>query len=157
MKKAVFAGTFDPVTIGHEYVIKKASELFDELIVAVGVNPQKAPFFSLENRLKMLESVCKKYSNVKIESYSNLTVDFMKERGIKYAVRGIRNENDYAYEELINENNLKAYSEYTSILIQCDKSISSVSSTLIRENLKSGKDICGLVSKEVEKFIRELN
>ncbi len=157
MKKAVFAGTFDPVTVGHEYVIEKASEIFDELIVAVGVNSQKTPLFKLEDRLKMLNEVCGKYSNVKVLSYGNLTVDLMKNLNVKYAVRGVRNENDYIYEEVINDNNIKLYPEYTTVLIKCDKELSKISSTEVRNRLKNNVSLNGLVSKEVEKIIKELN
>lgn len=157
MKKAVFAGTFDPVTVGHEYVIEKASEIFDELIVAVGVNSQKTPLFKLEDRLKMLDTVCKKYSNVKVLSYNNLTVDLMKSLDVKYAVRGVRNEKDYLYEEVINDNNIKLYPEYTTVLIKCDKNLSQISSTEVRNRLKNNESLNGFISKEVEKIIKELN
>jgi len=82
MKKAVFAGTFDPVTLGHEAVIEKASNLFDEVIVAVCINAEKTAKFSLDIRLEMLNATCKKYKNVKVMYHSGMLVDFMKETAL---------------------------------------------------------------------------
>ena len=111
MKKCVFAGTFDPVTGGHEEIIKKSSELFDEVVVALCVNVTKRAMFSIEKRLEFLKAVCKKYKNVTVVYHDGLLVDLMKSVGATYNVRGLRNGKDYDYENEMNFINAAEISE----------------------------------------------
>ena len=100
MKKAVYAGSFDPITIGHEWVIKRAAELFDKLVVAVGENQQKKEDFSLEEKKKMLFSATKDYKNVRVDSFKGeLLVDYAVKINASYIIRGIRTETDLEYEK----------------------------------------------------------
>ena len=128
MKKAVFAGTFDPLTLGHEEIIRKASALFDELTVAICVNPDKTAMFSLEVRLEMLNAVCKRYQNVKVTHHEGMLVDLMKSIGAIYNVRGLRNSVDFEYEELMHHYNEALYPEMQAIYIPCSASNTGVSS-----------------------------
>ncbi|MBO5926774.1 MAG: pantetheine-phosphate adenylyltransferase [Clostridia bacterium] len=155
MKKAVFAGTFDPVTIGHEKVIEKASKLFDKLYVLVGVNPEKKPIFSLEKRLKMLKSVCKSYLNVEVCYYEGLLVDFMKSNGVIYTVRGVRNDSDYVYENKMHFVNKELYPEIVTLFIPCEKHLVEVSSTAVREAVTNSKDLRKYLSKEIIEIIKQ--
>ena len=145
MKKAVFAGTFDPVTSGHEEIIKKSSELFDELIVALCVNVTKRAMFSIDQRKAFLEAVCKKYKNVKVVYHDGLLVDLMKNEGAIYNVRGLRNGKDYDYENEMNYVNADMMPELITVYLPCSVKNISVSSTAVRELLS--------FSKSVEKYL----
>ena len=155
MKKALFAGTFDPVTIGHEKVIEKISKLFDEVYVSIGVNPSKTPIFSLELRLKMLKLVCQKYSNVKVVYNDGLLVDLMKKENILYNVRGVRNDTDYAYENDMHFLNETLYPGMITLFIPCEKEYVNVSSTAVRNAVQKGEDLDKYLSSPVIEVIKE--
>ncbi len=153
MKKALFAGTFDPVTIGHEKVIEKVSKLFDEVYVSIGVNPQKTPIFSVETRLKMLNAVCEKYANVKVVYNEGLLVDLMKKEGILYNVRGVRNDSDYVYENNMHFLNEKLYPGMITLFIPCEEKYVNISSSQVRKAVKNGEDLVDYLSKPVIEII----
>ena len=133
MKKAVYAGSFDPITIGHEWVIKKAASLFDELVVSIGENQQKNEDFSLEEKKKMLESVAKDYKNVKIDSFKGeFLVDYAMKIKASYIIRGIRTETDLEYEKGIQYINSRLNESITTIFIIPPEDLSVVSSSLVR-------------------------
>lgn len=157
MRKAVFAGTFDPVTLGHESVIEKSSKLFDEVIVAICVNAEKITKFNIDLRLEMLNAVCKKYKNVRVVYHSGMLVDFMKKNGIIYTVRGVRNLTDYEYENKMNDYNLSLYPEIVTLYIPCNDQLKEVSSTAVRDLINSGKNLESLLSKEVIEIIEKNN
>ena len=154
MKKAVFAGTFDPITVGHEEIIKKASALFDELTVAICINPDKIATFSLEKRLDMLNAVCKRYDNVKVVYHQGLLVDLMKSIGAIYNVRGLRNQVDFEYEETMHHFNENLYPEMETIYIPCNASRTGVSSTAVKTAILKGESVEGMLSKEVIEIIK---
>lgn len=156
MKTAVFAGTFDPLTLGHEAVIDKASKLFDKLVVAICINPDKKTLFSVEDRLKMLNLALSKYENVEILYHQGLLVDLMKDKGAIYNVRGVRNTTDYEYENAMHEYNLKLYPELVTLYIPCSSEFKDVSSTKARESLKLN-GVENYLSKEVLNVINKLN
>ena len=157
MKKCVFAGTFDPVTKGHESVIKTASELFDEVFVALCINAEKTACFSVEDRLEMLNSVCKEYKNVKVIYHEGMLVDFMKANGVKYTVRGVRNATDYEYENVMHKNNSSLYPEIVTLYIPCNEELKTVSSTAVKKQIKSGVLSEETLSKNVIEIIKKLN
>lgn len=145
MSVCVFAGTFDPVTNGHVDIVEKALLNFDKVVVALGVNPEKTPFFSKQARLEMLRSAFIDYKNVEVCSFDGYLVDFMKERGIKTTIRGIRNSTDIEYEKIMDTNNKKMYPEINTVLIDCSFRTKKISSTLVRDKLKRGESIMDLV------------
>lgn len=155
MKKALFAGTFDPVTKGHEKVIEKAVDLFDELYVSVGVNAEKKPIFSVHARLEMLKEVCKKYNNVKIVYNEGMLVDLMKKEDIKYNVRGVRNDSDYIYENNMHFVNEKLYPKIVTLFIPCEEEYVNISSTAVRKAVKENKNLESFVSKNVLEIINK--
>ncbi len=157
MKTAIFAGTFDPVTLGHESVIEKSAKLFDEVLVAICINPQKQTLFSVEDRLKMLNCVCNKYQNVKITYHEGLLVDLMKSNKIIYNVRGVRNTTDYEYENSMHEYNSKLYPDMVTLYIPCCKKYKDVSSTAVRNIIEGKENLSGYLSKEVENIIKKLD
>ena len=155
MKKAVFAGTFDPLTIGHERLIEKASKLFDKLYIVIGVNDKKTPIFSLKTRLKMLKEATKKYDNIEVFYHEGMLVDFMKNHDIIYTVRGVRNDSDYAYENNMHFVNKNLYPEIVTIFIPCDKEFATISSTAVRNAVKNNESLNGYLSKEVIEIIEK--
>ena len=157
MRKAVFAGTFDPITKGHEAVIEKASKLFDELTVAICVNPDKKALFSVQTRLEMLNSVCKKYQNVNVVYHEGWLVDLMKSIGAKYNVRGVRNATDYEYENHMHHYNENAYPEIVTLYIPCSQKLKDVSSTKVKLELQKGVYNSEYLSDEVIQIIKKLD
>ena len=153
MKKCVFAGTFDPVTKGHEEVIAKCSELFDEVVVAICVNVNKTTMFSAEKRLDMLTLVTKKYKNVKAVYHEGLLVDLLKKEGELYNVRGLRNGSDYEYENEMNFVNSELMPEIVTLYIPCSNLNVQVSSSIVRELLKFGRSAENYVPAEIKNLL----
>ena len=149
MKKCVFAGTFDPVTKGHEEIIAKCSDLFDEVIVAICVNVNKTTMFSVEKRLEFLKKTCAKYKNVKDLYHEGLLVDLLQKEGAKYNVRGLRNGRDYEYENEMNFVNSELMPEIVTIYIPCSDLNVQVSSSVVRELLKFGRSADRYVPNEI--------
>lgn len=153
MKKCVFAGTFDPVTVGHEEIIGKASALFDEVIVAVCVNVNKKTMFSSEKRLEFLNAVAKEFPNVRVCSHDGLLVDLMKKEGALYNVRGLRNGRDYDYESEMNFFNTELMPELITVYLPCNDRNMRVSSTAVRELLAFRKDVSDYVPSCVKDLL----
>lgn len=107
MKRAIYPGSFDPVTYGHLDVIKRAANIFDELTVCVSYNVLKSSLFSVEERVKMLEEATKEYPNVKVDSFSGLTIDYAKSQNVHVVIRGLRAITDFEYELQIAQTNHK--------------------------------------------------
>lgn len=137
MKKiAVFPGTFDPFTIGHEEIIKKALNLFDEVIIGIGINSQKSGFFSPENRIEIIKSVFAEESRVTIEEFSGLTVDFCVQKGAKYIVRGVRNLVDFSFERDLSLCNYDL-AQIETVFFNSSSKYAHISSTLVRDVIKN--------------------
>ncbi len=148
-KTCVFAGTFDPITIGHTYVIEKCLECFDKVIVAVGVNSDKSPLFSLEERVEMIKKAFDGDRRVDVLAFDGMLVDFMKEQGVTINVRGVRNNDDYKYEANMACFNLDMYPEITTIFIHTPLSLAHVSSSAVRSIMGYGADISKYVPNSV--------
>lgn len=146
MTKAIFPGTFDPFTIGHESIVRRALTFIDEVIIAIGVNDKKHSLFPIEKREQMIRNYYKDEPRVKVISYSNLTVDFAREVGANLIIRGIRTVKDFEYEETISDINRKLAGVET-ILLFTEPELTSVSSTIVRELMKYGKDITQFLPK----------
>jgi len=144
-KIAVFPGSFDPITIGHADIVKRALPLFDEIIVAIGVNSVKQSLFPLEQRMDWIRKVFHGESKVKVESYEGLTVNFCEKKHANYLLRGIRSSADFEYEKTIAHLNHDMLPQIETILILARPELSSISSTIVREIIR-GKG-------KVEKFV----
>ena len=140
MRKAIFPGTFDPFTIGHFSVVKRALTFMDEVIIGIGVNDSKRTHFPIEKRVEMISSLYADEPRVKVEAYAGLTVDFAKECGAQFIVRGIRTVRDFEYEETIADINRKLAGVET-LLLFTEPELTSISSTIVRELLQYGKDV----------------
>lgn len=147
---AIFPGSFDPITKGHESVVLRALPLFDEIIVAIGENTSKKEFFSLEQRLDWIRMTFENNPKVKVESFSLLLVDFCKEKGAKYIVRGLRNSIDFQYERNIALINQELYPEIETIFILTKPEDTAISSSFVREILSFGGDVTKFIPSSIE-------
>lgn len=145
MKKAIFCGTFDPVTLGHVDVIKRASQLFDSLVVFVTPNTDKNTMFSNETRCKWLEEACKDLKNVSCEIQDGLTVDAASKVGAKFLVRGIRNGVDFQYEQNMDYMNQKIDKELDTICFFTKPEYMYCSSSNVKEMMKYDLDFSSFV------------
>jgi pantetheine-phosphate adenylyltransferase len=153
MKIALFPGSFDPVTKAHVDILKRSISLFDKVIIGIGVNSTKQALLNLEQRKKMLEAVFADEPKVEVQTYSGLTVDFCKEIGANYMIRGIRTVSDFEYEKAIAQMNHALVPEIESIFIVSKPGYSSISSTIVRDILRNGGDISQFVPKEAMSFL----
>jgi len=145
---AVFPGTFDPVTNGHLDVIGRGSALFDELVVAVGENPEKASLFSQQERAEIIRSLVTGLSNVRVETFSGLTVDFARKIGAAAILRGIRNTSDLHFEFQVALTN-RVVASVETVFIMTNPLYAFTSSSLIKQIAQMGGDVSALVPKEV--------
>lgn len=132
MKIAVFPGSFDPITLGHENIIKRGLSLFDKIIIGLGENSDKKCMFSLESRIKFISKTFNDSDKIEIKPYKGLTVNFCKKNNAKYILRGIRNSEDYEYEKIIAFTNMKM-SGIETIFLLSDPEYSYLSSTTVRK------------------------
>lgn len=140
MKRAIFPGTFDPFTIGHYSVVKRALSFMDEVIIGIGINENKNTYFPVEKRLEMIRELYKDEQRVKVMAYDCLTIDFAEQLDAGFIIRGIRTVKDFEYEETISDVNRKLAGIET-ILLFTEPELSCVSSTIVRELLHFNKDI----------------
>jgi pantetheine-phosphate adenylyltransferase len=141
MKKvAVFPGSFDPFTIGHEAIIRRAMSLFDEIIIAVGANVLKKNFYSLETRKEMIIKVFKNEPRVSVDHYEGLTVDFCRKNGAGYILRGLRTSADFEFERAIGQVNKSMAPAIESVFLLTVPEHSFINSTIVRDIIKSGGD-----------------
>jgi pantetheine-phosphate adenylyltransferase len=140
MRIAVFPGSFDPFTKGHESVVRRALTFMDEVVIGVGVNEGKKTMFSLERRLEMIRSLYRNEPRVRVEAYDTLTVDFAQSVGAEFMVRGIRSVKDFEYEESIADIN-RQLAGIETILLFTEPELSSVSSSVVRELIGYNKDV----------------
>ena len=155
MKRCVFAGTFDPPTLGHKDIVLKCLELFDEVIVAILINPNKRPLFSEEARLAMLRKVFAAYKNVRVLAYDGLTVDLLKRENAKFYVRGIRNGTDYDYEAQLNYINMDMYKEMITVFLPTRQEFLHISSSLVKDALKFNKSVDKYIPEEIRGDLKE--
>ena len=156
MKTCVFAGTFDPFTQGHEYVVNKCLDIFDKVIIAVGVNVSKQPYFDLEERIEIIKNTFNGNDKIEICSYSGMLVDFMRDKGVVTTVRGIRNQDDYKYETTMAQYNQDMYPECITLYIPTPLSLAHVSSSAMRNIISLKGDISPYVPKNSVELINKI-
>ncbi len=146
MKKiGLFPGSFDPFTKGHEVVVRQALELFDEVIIGIGVNSSKTYCFQLDHRLRHIESLFAEHPNVRVVSYEVLTVEFAKEIGANHIIRGLRDSKDFEYERSIAHMN-EMLSGIVTLFFLTDQAYSAVNATIVREIYRNHGDISHFVT-----------
>jgi pantetheine-phosphate adenylyltransferase len=149
MKKAVFPGSFDPITVGHVEIVKRALPLFDGIVIAVGLNSQKQSLFSLEQRLEWLKEVFAKEPKVEIAFFEGLTAHFCNRIGAKYLLRGLRNASDFDYEKTISQLNHIVGQNLDTVFLISHPEFSHISSTIVREIIRGGGDASPFIPAEI--------
>jgi pantetheine-phosphate adenylyltransferase len=144
MRRAVFPGSFDPVTLGHVDIIERALPLFDEIIIAIGVNAEKRTMWSLEDRMAFIEEAFSSYPQIRVMTYDGLTADFCKAQGADFILRGLRNTLDFSYERSIAQTNARM-AGIESIFVISSPETSHISSTIVRDIARHGGDYQDLV------------
>ncbi len=155
LKKAIYSGTFDPITNGHLNIIKRALKIFDEVVVAVAKSSGKNPMFNFKDRVKFLKEATKSLDKVSVKSFDTLLVDFLKQESSFVVVRGLRAVSDFEYELQIGYANSSLYSEMETIYLASDLNNAFVSSSIVRSILNHNGKISHLVPKEVDKMIKK--
>jgi pantetheine-phosphate adenylyltransferase len=150
----LFPGSFDPVTLGHVDIITRAVNLFDKLVIGIGINSSKQPMFSNEQRIVWLKEIFKEDPRIDVQTYSGLTVDFCNEIGANYILRGIRFVGDFEYEKAIADMNRALRANVETIFLTSSPSFSTVSSTLVRDVIRHGGDVTQFVPNVLKEFIK---
>ncbi len=148
MRRAIFPGSFDPLTLGHYDIIKRGVQLFDEVVVAIGINANKKYMFSLEERKQFIENAFADFPKVKVVTYKGLTVDFCKEINAQFILRGLRNPADFEFEKAIAHTNRKLSKIETVFLLTAAKT-SFISSSIVRDVIRNNGDYTILVPESV--------
>ncbi len=146
---AVYPGTFDPITNGHLDILARGGKMFDRIIVAILRNPDKDPLFPLEERVEILKSVVSRWSNISVESFDGLLVDFARARGAQVIVRGLRALSDFEYEFQMTLMNQRLEPGIQTVFMMPSETYSYVSSRLVKEVARLGGDVTGLVPDDV--------
>ena len=149
MKRAIYPGSFDPVTFGHLDIIERSAGLFDELIIGVLYNSQKNALFSIDERVSMIKELTAKYENVRVMAFEGLLVEFAKEIEANVIVRGLRAVTDFEYELQIAQTNKVEYPKLETIFLTTSLNYSYLSSTIVREFASYGGDISRFVPAEI--------
>lgn len=150
MKRAVFPGSFDPITRGHLNILERSVPLFDEVIVAVGVNSAKQSMFTLEQRMAWLEAVCFRFPSVRVQSFEGLTADFCRKCEAQWLIRGVRNGGDFEYERTIAQMTKVLHPELETVILFTDPEFAHIHSNVVRDILKNQGDVRAFVPDELE-------
>ena len=148
MKKAIFPGSFDPITLGHIDIIERGVTLFDELIIAIGVNAEKKYMFSLEDRIEFIKESFSGNPKIKVVSYKGLTVDFCMKNKVDFILRGLRNPGDFEFEKAIAHTN-RDLAPIETVFLLTAASTSYISSSIVRDVIRNNGDYTKLVPESV--------
>lgn len=149
-KIAVFPGSFDPFTVGHESIVKRSINLFDKIIIAIGYNSTKKGFFPIEKRKLMIEKVFEGFDSVSVEIYEGLTVDFCNKHNAKYLLRGLRTAADFEFERAIGQTNRMLNGKIETIFMLTAAEHTPINSTIVRDVIKHGGDVTKFIPKSIK-------
>ncbi len=150
MKIAVFPGSFDPITVGHESIIRRAAPLFDRLIIAIGYNAEKRYMFTVEQRKKWLSKVFDDIPNIEVDSFEGLTVDYCKKRGASYILRGLRTSADFEFERSVGQVNKKLHDHIETIFFLSEPQHTALNSSIVRELLRYKGNVDQFVPNKIK-------
>ncbi|HLN54405.1 MAG TPA: pantetheine-phosphate adenylyltransferase [Bacteroidales bacterium] len=148
-RTAVFPGSFDPFTVGHEALVRRALAIFDEIVVAVGDNAEKKSFFPLQAREDMITKTFAGESRVKVDHYSGLTVDYCRSRNARFLIRGLRTAADFEFERAIGQVNKAMAGDIETVFLLTAPEHSFINSTIVRDVLKNGGDASGFIPSAI--------
>lgn len=149
MRTAVFPGSFDPITRGHESIVRRAIPLFDRIVIAIGINQEKTGYFPLEKRLEWIKTVFRDCPTVSVESYNGLTVDFCRQKQAGYLIRGLRTSADFEFERSVAQVNSRLSPAVETVFLLTQPEFVMVTSSIVREVHKYGGDISQFVPASV--------
>ncbi len=150
---AVFPGSFDPLTKGHQAIIRKALPLFDKIIIAIGSNNAKKNYFSLQERIEQIKIVFNSDQKISVESFKGLTVDFCKKNNAHFIIRGLRDGKDFEYEKSIAIMNNQIEPSIETIFFMTDAKYQAINSVIIRDILRNGGDASKFLPNEINEFL----
>lgn len=154
MKKiAVFPGSFDPFTIGHESIVKRALLMFDKIIIAIGYNTNKKGFFPLEKRINWIKQIFANDQKVSVGKYEGLTIDFCKKMNANYILRGLRTAADFEYERAIAQMNKAMYPEIETVFLLTTPELTAITSSIVRDIIRNGGDASMFMPEEIDLYI----
>jgi len=148
MRRAIFPGSFDPITLGHVDIINRALPLFDEIIIAIGINIEKKYMFTLEERVKFIKENYSNEPKIKVETYTGLTIDVCEKFNVDFILRGLRNPADFEFEKAIAQTNRKM-STIETVFLLTSADTSFISSSIVRDIIRNGGNVKGFVPKSV--------
>jgi len=154
-KRAIYPGTFDPITNGHLSIVRRGLKIFDKIIIAILTNPNKIPLFTIEERIEMIQEALKGMPNIEIDTYNGLLVDYAVEKGACVILRGLRALSDFEYEFQMALMNRKLNRDIQSVFLMTDYKWFYTSSTIIKEAASFGGDVSGLVPPIVNNKLKE--
>jgi len=149
MRRAVFPGSFDPITIGHEDIINRALPLFDEIIIAVGYNSTKSGMFEVDKRMELIREVFRNESKIKVEKYQNLTIDYCRTKDAQYILRGLRTAADFEFERGIGQVNRMMANDVETVFMLTAPEYTPISSSIVRDVIHHKGDLNGLLPKSI--------
>jgi pantetheine-phosphate adenylyltransferase len=148
---ALFPGSFDPFTKGHEDIVLRGLQLFDEIIIAMGYNTQKSSrYFEINMMIERIQSAFEKYPNIRVVTFSELTAEFARKNGARFLLRGLRNTTDFEYENSISQVNRQLYPELESVFLITTPQLAWISSSIVREVHRYGGDVKGLLPYQLK-------
>ena len=151
---AVFPGSFDPITLGHESIIHRSLPLFDKVIIAIGVNSTKEGYFSLEKRKQWIEKAFKGTKNLEVKTYAGLTIDFCKKEKANYILRGLRTSADFEFERVIAQMNRSMNENIETVFILSSPELSAITSTIVRDIIRNGGDATQFIPAAIRKELK---
>jgi pantetheine-phosphate adenylyltransferase len=146
----VFPGSFDPITRGHESIIRRALQLFDKVIVAIGENGEKKSYFPLEQRIEWLHLIFRDEPKIEVSTYTGLTIDFCRTKNAKFILRGLRTLTDFEFERGIGQMNKLMSPDIETVFLLCKPEFASVSSSIVRDIIRNGGDVKQFVPEGIK-------